>query len=295
MFVHVLGAAAGGGLPQWNCGCRNCNDARSGALPPLTQSSVAISGDGENWIILNASPDIRTQLQDTPKLHPRGLRDTPIRAVIVTNADVDHLSGLLVLREKTGFALHATSDVLSTLESNRIFDVLDRTLVQRHAMALDAAFEPAPGLRITPFSVPGKVALFLEGDTVELEEIGEQTVGLIIESADKTLAYVPGCAALPDWLLDRLSDVDLLLFDGTVWENDDMQRTGTGEKTGARMGHIPMHGSAGSIARLKGLRARKIFVHINNTNPALQPDGPERKALREAGWDLAHDGMELSL
>lgn len=295
MHIRILGAAAGGGLPQWNCGCRNCVDARAGRIAPMTQSSVAVSADGVTWALLNASPDIRTQLMDAPRLHPSGLRGSPVAAVVVTNADVDHIAGLLTLREKTPFTLFATSQVLATLAENSVFNVLDASLVARRALDLDTGTEVLPGLTITPISVPGKVALFLEQGTVALEEIGEQTIGLLISDGARTLAYLPGCAAIPDWLLDRLSGVDMLLFDGTVWENDDMVRTGTGEKTGARMGHVPMTGPKGSLARFAALPARKTFVHINNTNPVLQTDSPERATLIAAGWDIAHDGMEITL
>lgn len=297
MHLRVLGAAAGGGLPQWNCGCRNCADSRAGLIPPMTQSSLALSADGESWVILNASPDLRMQLQAAPALHPRGLRHTPVAAVVLTNADVDHIAGLLTLREKTAFDLYATPDVLATLEANAVFGVLDPGLVRRRPMALDAPFEPVGGLRLTPFAVPGKVALYLEGERPELGEVGERTVGLMIEDAAATLAYVPGCAALPDWLVDRLGGADVLFFDGTVWEDDDMPRTGTGGKTGARMGHVPMRGPAGSLARLAALpaRTRKVYIHINNTNPVLQPGGPERAVLAEAGWEVAQDGLEVTL
>ncbi|MCX7646041.1 MAG: pyrroloquinoline quinone biosynthesis protein PqqB [Rhodobacteraceae bacterium] len=297
MHLRVLGAAAGGGLPQWNCGCRNCADSRAGRIPSMTQSSLAVSADGAAWVLLNASPDLRMQLLGAPSLRPRGLRDTPVAAVVLTNADVDHIAGLLTLREKTAFDLHATPEVLATLAANAVFDVLDAGLVRRCPMALDTPFEPAPGLRITPFAVPGKVALYLEGARPDLGEIGERTVGLMIEDAAARLAYVPGCAALPDWLVERLGGADLLFFDGTVWEDDDMPRTGTGDRTGARMGHVPMQGPAGSLARLAALpaRTRKVYIHINNTNPVLQPAGPERALLARAGWEVAHDGMEVTL
>ncbi len=295
MLLKILGSAAGGGLPQWNCGCRNCKDARTGKLAPMSQSSVAVSADGASWVVLNASPDIRAQLAANPELHPKDLRDSPIRAVVVTNADVDHIAGLLTLREKTGFDLYATAEILSTLDNNRIFDVLDRDLVNRRSFELEETVAPVAGLQITAFAVPGKVALFLEGDTVGLEDLGEQTIGLIIDDGTHRLAYIPGCATIPDWLLERLGDVDLLLFDGTVWENDDMVRTGTGVKTGKRMGHIPMQGAAGSLARFAPLKARKLYIHINNTNPVLQPDAPERARLIEAGWDIAYDGQEIRL
>lgn len=296
MKIVVLGAAAGGGLPQWNCGCRNCADARAGRLPVMTQSSIAVSADGETWAVLNASPDISAQLLHTPQLHPKSLRHTPIGAVVLTNGDIDHIAGLLTLREKTAFALYATSAGMEIMSSNSVFNVLDADLVARETVTLDQAFEPVPGLRVTPFAVPGKVALFLEGEgALDLEAVGEQTVGLMLETGDRKAAYVPGCATVPDWLLDRLAGVDFLLFDGTVWENDDMARTGTGQKTGARMGHIALNGPDGSIARLADLETRKMFVHINNTNPILQPDSAERAAVIAAGWEIAHDGMEISL
>lgn len=296
MKIVVLGAAAGGGLPQWNCGCRNCRDARAGKLPVMTQSSIAVSADGETWAVLNASPDISAQLLRTPQLHPKSLRHTPIGAVVLTNGDIDHIAGLLTLREKTAFTLYATSAGMEITSSNSVFNVLDADLVARETVTLDQAFEPVSGLRVTPFAVPGKVALFLEDEAaLDLEAVGEQTVGLLLETQSRRAAYVPGCATVPDWLLDRLAGVDFLLFDGTVWENDDMARTGTGQKTGARMGHIALNGPDGSIARLAGLDARKMFVHINNTNPILQPDSAERAAVTTAGWEIAHDGMEILL
>ncbi|QFT60830.1 Coenzyme PQQ synthesis protein B (plasmid) [Sulfitobacter sp. THAF37] len=295
MKLVILGAGAGGGLPQWNCGCRNCADARAGLIPRMTQSSVAVSPDGRDWVVLNASPDIRSQLDRTPQLHPRGLRDTPIAALVLTNGDIDHIAGALTLREKTPFTVHATASGLDILNSNSVFGVLDPELVKQQRIELDASFEPVPGLTITPFAVPGKVALFLEGDELNLEEVGEQTVGLILESGGRRVAYVPGCAAIPDWLKRRLQGFDLLLFDGTVWNNDDMQRTGTGEKTGARMGHVPQNGPLGSLERLADIAGRRMYIHINNTNPILQPDSPERASVLAAGWEIASDGMEITL
>ncbi len=261
----------------------------------MTQSSVAVSVDGRDWVVLNASPDIRDQLDRTPALHPPGLRGSPVKAVVLTNADVDHIAGLLTLREKTGFAVHASAEILSVLSANPVFGVLDPELVARHPIMLDQPFSPVPGLQVTPFAVPGKVALFLEGETVETDAMGEQTIGLCLTANGKRAYYVPGCATVPDWLAERLGDADLLMFDGTVWENDEMQATGTGTKTGARMGHIAMSGPEGSLARLTGVRGRKVFVHINNTNPALQPEGPEAATVKAAGWTIARDGMEVRL
>ncbi len=261
----------------------------------MTQSSVAVSLDGAAWVILNASPDIRVQLAARKSMHPPELRGTPISAVVLTNGDIDHIAGLLTLREKTGFDLYATQAGLDIVKSNSVFRVLDPDLVRPQPIDLDTAFEPVPELQVTPFAVPGKVALFLEGDTVNVEEIGEQTIGLMLEGGGRRVAYIPGCATVPDWLRTRLEGIDLLLFDGTVWNNDEMERTGTGKKTGARMGHVPLNGQHGSLARLSKLDARKIFIHINNTNPILQPNAPERAEVLSHGWEIAADGMEIEL
>lgn len=261
----------------------------------MTQSSLAVSMDGTSWVVLNASPDIRVQLAARPAMHPPELRGTPISAVVLTNGDIDHIAGLLTLREKTAFDLYATQAGMDIISSNSVFRVLDPDLVHPQTIDLETVFEPLPGLSITPFAVPGKVALFLEGDTVNVEEIGEQTIGLMLEGNGRRMAYVPGCATIPDWLLSRLNDVDLLMFDGTVWHNDEMERTGTGKKTGARMGHVPLNGPHGSLERFAGMDTRKILIHINNTNPILQPDAPERAKVLAHGWEIAADGMEIDL
>lgn len=297
MKITVLGAGAGGGLPQWNCGCPQCGAARAGRIAPMTQSSVAASVDGGDWVLLNASPDLRQQLAATPALHPTGLRGSPIKAVVLTNGDVDHIAGLLTLREKTPFTLYATQATLDVLAANSVFAVLDGGLVQKVAIRLDEPFAPLPGLTLTAHAVPGKVPLYLEGDQLDLQMpnlkmIGEQTIGLTLETPSARAEYIPGCADLPDDLLARLACADLLLFDGTVWQDDEMPRSGTGAKTGARMGHLSMQAS---MARLAGLTNRRLFTHINNTNPALLPDSPARAAVQAAGWALAHDGLEITL
>jgi pyrroloquinoline quinone biosynthesis protein B len=266
----------------------------------MTQSSVAVSADNRNWVLLNASPDIRVQIQATPVLHPRGLRHSPLRAVIATNGDVDHVAGLLTLREKTPLTLFATPATQATLAANSVFGVLDPVLVTRQQIVLDAPFEAAPGLFVTAYAVPGKVPLYLEKegfgqDHAQLRALGEQTIGLRIASGKGVLHYVPGCAEVPDWLCERLADADLLFFDGTVWADDDMTKSCTGKKTGTRMGHIPMSGRQGSLARLSRLRCRRVFIHINNTNPVLMPEATERSEVHRAGWELAHDGMEIAL
>lgn len=259
----------------------------------MTQSSLAVSGDSGEWMILNASPDIRQQVADTPALHPHTRRHSPVRAVMVTNGDVDHVAGLLTLRESTAFTLHATTASHRSLEENPIFNVLNPAFVDRVTQRLDQPFEPVPGLQVTAFAVPGKVPLYQEGAEVDTRLLGEQTVGLRLSAKGRTAYYIPGCAEVPPDLLARLRDADMLLFDGTVWEDDEMQRTGTGRKSGARMGHMAMSGPEGSIAALASLSCRKIFVHINNTNPVLQP-GPERDALLAAGWELGYDGLDLT-
>jgi len=296
MMIRALGAGAGGGLPQWNCNCTQCAAARRGDIPPMMQSSVAVSDDGAHWVVLNAAPDIRRQLAATPALHPPELRGSPIRAVVLTNADVDHVAGLLTLREKTAFTLFATKSVLDVIRADRIFGVLDPALVSMVPIALDTPFSPLPNLQITPFAVPGKVALYLEGDgPVESGLVGEHTIGLAIAQGRHTFTYVPGCAALPDDLVARLSQSDLLFFDGTVWQDAELQKSGVGTKTGGRMGHIPMDGPEGSLTRLSSLTARRVYIHINNTNPVLLPDSRERRIVQAQGWELAFDGMEFEL
>lgn len=260
----------------------------------MTQSSLAVSVDGASWVLLNASPDIRTQTADARFLHPRARRDSPVAAVVVTNGDVDHVAGLLTLRESSPFTLHGTEAMLATIAENPIFRVLNPDFVRQEPFALETPFAPVPGLRVTGFAVPGKVPLYAEGDEVDTKLLGEQTVGLRLEASGRTAFYIPGCAEVTGDLLDRLRGADLLFFDGTVWEDDDMQRTGTGKKKGARMGHMAMNGPDGSIAALSPLSCTKVFVHINNTNPVLQPDGPERAAVLAAGWQIGFDGMEVA-
>ena len=295
MQFIVLGAAAGGGLPQWNCGCQNCNDARSGKIPPSGQSSLAVSASGREWSILNASPDIRQQLLLASQLHPASLRHTPVSSVLLTNGDIDHIAGLLSLREQTPFRLLATRDILNVLKDNKVFNALSADKVSREPISLEQPIMLHEGLFAQLFAVPGKVPLFMEGAEVNTNLIGEQTVGVRLSTASHVAYYIPGCAHVPDELIERLSDAEHLFFDGTLWTNNEMQDSGTGSKTGERMGHIAISGPEGSMARLQGLTMNKTYIHINNTNPVLQPGGPQRTAVQQAGWQIAYDGMEISL
>ena len=294
MRFLVLGSAAGGGLPQWNCGCPNCCDARTGKIPSATQSSLAVSGASGVWSILNVSPDIRKQLQDNPPLHPQALRDSPIKSVLLTNGDIDHIAGLLSLREQTPFTIFATNEILGILSRNSVFDAVSHDLVARRAVMLDHDFELHAGVQARLFAVAGKVPLFLEGETVDTALVGEQTVGVRLDDGKNVTYYIPGCAMVDDALLTRLEDADLLFFDGTLWQDDEMIRAGLGQKTGQRMGHMSISGPEGTIERFKGLNGtRKMFIHINNTNPVLNPDSPEHAMTLQAGWGITRDGMEI--
>lgn len=292
MRMIVLGAAAGGGLPQWNCGCMNCRLARSGAIPAASQSSLAVSGDGRTWAILNASPDLRAQAAVSPALHPTGARASPLRAVLLTNGDIDHVAGLLTLRERQPFVLRATAEILGALADNPVFGVLDESLVPRRPVRLGEPFDLLPGVEAELFAVPGKVPLYLEGEVVATDVEGEQTVGVRL---GRTF-YVPGCAAMTPALAARLEGAAAVFFDGTLWEDDEMIRAGVGTKTGRRMGHMPVSGPDGSMAAFAELDVkRKIYVHLNNTNPLWRPDSAERAAAAAAGWEVGHDGMEVTL
>ena len=298
MHILILGSAAGGGFPQWNCRCSNCKLAWAGdpRVVARTQSSIAVSVDGNRWVLINASPDLRQQIMANAALHPRsGERDTPISAIVLTNGDVDHVAGLLTLRERQPLALHASSSLLDMLAHDPVFRVLDPAVVSRHAMVLGDPCVIA-GLRFVPFAVPGKVPLFLEGDVIEFGQETDMTVGLVIEAGGRRAVHVPGCAAISDALLSRIEDADLLLFDGTTYTDSEMVDLGLSPKTAARMGHLAMSGPQGSLAALAGLRVPiKVYIHINNTNPVLVEGSPARRAVDMAGWHLAYDGQEIVL
>jgi pyrroloquinoline quinone biosynthesis protein B len=303
MLIKVLGSAAGGGLPQVNCNCRNCLDARNGhpAVRARTQSSVAVSADGGAWMLLNASPDLRQQIAVTPQLWPRpnaGLRASPIASVVLSSADVDHIAGLLSLREGMPFTLYASNTVRDALHANPIYKVLDPSYVSQVTLPLNGALAVAGGLTIEAFAVPGKVALYLESAAADFGTRPGDTVGLRVVDGGTgaQFDYIPGCATVDDALAARLEGSPLVLFDGTLFTDDEMIAQGLSAKTGQRMGHMAMAGPRGSMAAFQALNVkRRIFVHLNNSNPALREDGPERACVQGAGWEIAWDGMEITL
>ncbi len=306
MKVVVLGASAGGGFPQWNSNAVACNRARRGepGARARSQASLAVSRDGAHWYLVNASPDLRQQIAENPVLHPReGLRSSPIAGVLLTGGDVDAIAGLLTLRERQAFTVYATAKVHGVLAANPIFNVLAADVVRRESLQLDTPTAlrqvdgRASGLTVELFAVPGKVPLYLESaDGVPPIVVGEDTVGARISDGDKTLFYIPGCAAMHAPLSQRLRHADLVLFDGTLYRDDEMIRAGLGAKTGRRMGHMSVSGADGTMAAFADLNVkRKIFVHINNSNPILLEDSPERAEVEAAGWVVAHDGMEIAL
>jgi pyrroloquinoline quinone biosynthesis protein B len=306
--VVVLGAAAGGGVPQWNCGCPVCRAARADR-PELrsTQASVAISADGDHWFLINASPDLRQQLVATPQLHPKAglLRHSPITGVILTNGEIDAVAGLLSMREGSPFTIYAHAKVLAILKANSIFNVLHEKNVRREPIEPERPFEPtlpdgAPsGIEILPFTVAGKGAWYLEGKLHPGGSDGAgDTLGLRIrdKATGRYFFFLAACAEVTDELKSRLIGAPLVLFDGTVWHDDELIAAGLGHKTGQAMGHIAMSGERGAIEALAGLDiGQKLFLHINNSNPALLHGSAERKIAEAAGWQIPSDGTEIVL
>jgi pyrroloquinoline quinone biosynthesis protein B len=296
LIAVVLGSAAGGGFPQWNCCCPVCRLAWAGdpRVKPRTQASIAVSADGERWLLINASPDLRAQISATPVLHPKAdRRDSPIAAVILTGAEIDQTTGLLTLRERQPFRLLATAATHGFVAGNPMFSALQPDLVPRLTIVPGECFAPLPGIEAELFSVPGKVPLYLEGDRSKNE--ADVNVGVELRAGTARLVYVPGAAAVPAPIQDRLARADIVLFDGTLYRDDEMILTGTGEKTGRRMGHMPIDGPDGTLVTLAGLSGRRLFIHINNTNPILIEGSPEHAHVTAAGWEVAEDGMKIAL
>jgi pyrroloquinoline quinone biosynthesis protein B len=293
----VLGSAAGGGFPQWNCRCAVCRLAwdRDPRVTPRTQASLALSADGEHWALLNASPDLRAQLAATPALHPRTLRGSPLAAVVLTGGEIDQTAGLLNLRERQPFTLFGTDETLAAVDGNPMFGALAPDVVARRAVKPGTSFSLPGGMTAELFLVPGKVPLYLEKGPVETSVESGANVGVEIKTEDATLVFIPGAANVTSALRDRLARADVILFDGTLFTDDEMITSGTGEKTGRRMGHMPIDGADGSLAALKGLGKRRIYIHINNTNPILIDRSPEHRTVEVAGFEVAADGLKITL
>ena len=309
MRAIVIGSAAGGGFPQWNCGCPNCVAVREGraGLRGATQDSLAVTGAGDRFALVNASPDILAQIKATPALWPRAPRHTPIGAVVLTNGDMDHVLGLFSLRESQPLAIYATPPVWQGLEAS----VLVRTLkrfegqVVFRPLALgkdvdlaDAAGEPL-GIRVRAFAAPGKLPVHLMGHAAESDE---DNIGLSLRDATSgaapAIAYAAACSRLDAGVRAALAGHAMMLFDGTFYSEDELVRLGLSRAVAKDMAHMPISGDRGSleaVAQVPSLRPmRRIYTHVNNTNPILVPDSEERRAVEAAGWEVAFDGMELT-
>ena len=305
MQVLLLGTAAGGGFPQWNCWCPSCRVARAEPerARPRTQSSIAASADGQRWFLVNASPDVREQLARLPAPPvpggmPAAVRHVPIEGVVLTDAELDHSLGIALLREARRLHLHATAAAVHTLEREscllpitRAFaDVRVTELPLGRPIALRDARGTQSGLTVEAFPVPGDPPRFASTTMVG------HTVGLLIrDDAGATCAVVPGCGALDDALLARLAAASLVLFDGTFWSGDELIALGLGERTAAQTGHVPISGDGGSLERLAELGVPVIYTHINNTNPVLIEDSPQHAAVQAAGLAVGADGMRLDV
>lgn len=303
MRLRILGSAAGGGFPQWNCSCPNCRRLREGTFTgtPRTQAQLAWSAAPGQWTLLNASPDLRAQIEATRELWPRdGMRNSPISDVIILSAEVDQALGLLLLREFHSFRVHATASVRKILtEDNSLFGVLARFAGQVcwHDIPLDRPF-CAGGARLEVLLLPGSFPGFVSAARIAESNPADAVIGLLIspESGGGTLAFLPGAGSVSDALLERLQACDVVLFDGTFWSDDEPSRIPGVTRTARQMGHLPLSGPGGTLKRLVALqRPRKIFIHINNTNPILDEESVEHRMVRESGWEVASDGMEMTL
>ncbi len=309
MRILILGSAAGGGFPQWNCSCRNCSAARSGTFSghTRTHAQVAISANDSDWFLLNAGPDLRSQIEATPALYPRKpVRHSPIAGALLPCGDLDQVMGLLLLREWQQLHLYATAAVRRMiLEDNSMFSMLSRVtgqtrwtdMVPGERFSVFTASGNDSGLRCYPLALPAHYPSYVPKAKLESLPAEESRLGLILESpSGGKLAFLPGVAALTPEQMALLADVDVLLFDGTFWDEEELMRIQPGARTAREMGHIPVGGEYGSLAALASLRRpRKIYIHINNTNPMLDESSPEYREVRDAGWELAWDGLEIEL
>ena len=309
MRVKILGSAAGGGFPQWNCACPNCRAVRAGTFrgKARSQAQVAISADSRSWFLLGASPDLRGQIEGTAELHPReGVRQSPIAGAVLANADIDHVLGLLLLRELQPLRVYATESVRRILtEDNSVFAMLQRV----HGQVTWTNFSPwtafslqnpageDSGLRCRALPLGTHFPAYVSPPRRDELKLGEASLGLIVGlSSGKRLAYMPAVPQIDDALLKELESCDVLLFDGTFWSDDELIHIQGSGQTARQMGHVPVSSTEGSLVQLAGLQhPRKIYVHINNTNPMLNEAGPEYRQVREAGWEIAEDGWQFDL
>ncbi len=302
MYIRVLGSGAGGGFPQWNCNCDNCRRLRRGEINarPRTQSSIAISTNGEDWVLFNASPDIRFQLEANPPLQPkRGVRDTGIRAIVLIDAQIDHTTGLLILRESNRpLEIHCADPVYRDLTSGfPVLSMLDHYCkINHHPLPIDGSDFTIAGfedLRFYSHALKSKAPPY--SPHREDPHPGDN-IGVIVEqvSSGKKLYYAPGLGEIEPHVFDAMQQADCLLVDGTFWTDDEMTKVGS-DKKAREIGHLPQSGSGGMIEVLSGIRAstRKILIHINNTNPILDEDSPQRRLLEDAGIEVAYDTMEI--
>ena len=309
MRVEILGSAAGGGFPQWNCNCRNCQSLRAGTFSAKsrTQTQVAVSDDGRAWFLLNASPDLRMQIEQTPALQPgAGVRDSPIAGVLLTSADIDQIAGLLSLRELQPFRIYCTPSLRSILqEDNSAFGMLNRVPQQVcwTEIKLDKSFPMLTttgndsGIGCEVFSVGNKYPVYVSPQRVATLKPEEALLGVVLTAASGgRLAYMPAVPAITEPLLQLLETADMVLFDGTFWSDDELIRVQGSGATAREMGHVPISGVDGSLRALAGLqRPRKVFVHVNNTNPMLDGSSSEYREVKAAGWEVAEDGWRFNL
>jgi len=309
MQVKILGSAAGGAFPQWNCGCSNCRAVRAGTFQgkARTQTQLAISADSQSWFLLGASPDLRVQIEATRELHPRdGLRQSPVAGAVLLNADIDHVLGLLLMRELQPLRVYATDSIRQiVMEDNSMFAMLQRIPQQvswtefapRKTFPLSDSTGRNSGICCRAITLGTHFPAYVSPQRQTQVASRDVSLGLIIESPSrKRLAYMPAVPEITDDLLREFDSADVLLFDGTFWSDDELIRIQGSGQTARQMGHVPLSGNDGSMARLAQLkRTRRIYIHINNTNPVLNEAGPEHRRLREAGWELAEDGWQFDL
>lgn len=300
MKVRLLGIAAGGGVPQWNCACRNCRLARAGRIPPLTQSSLAFSPDGGAWYLANATPDVTAQLARWPELWPEGLRSSRIHGVILTDGELDHTLGLLHLREGAAWTLYATAPVVAMLEDNlRILPALRRYgSIAVRPLCFDTPLvlgTPPESVEVHATPVSSRSPRYA-GGTPECSRDAVVALALVNPTTGCRLVYAPCVGELSSDLFRWCAGAEVVLFDGTFWTDDELPRLGVGPETARAMGHVPVSGPLGSCGWLADVPARtKLYVHVNNTNPLLDPDSEERAAIRTLGLDVAREGWTTTL